>query len=139
VHPLKRLLAVTVLASLLGSSVAWALALRFAPTGAYDVELHFDEGRLTIVLDRRAPADRTPWRGDPAMNDSDGLHDEFVVSLATLDVCSTSDAGKSANVCVPAITVTHATDVAPSVAPVPRALITRSSPTRPSAFTILRI
>ena len=134
-----RLLAVAIVVSLLGSSVAWAVALKVAPLGAYDVELHLDEGRLAIVLDRRAPADRSPSQGDPAMNDSDGLHDEFVVTLATLDAFSTSDPGKSLNVCASAIVIDHTIDLLHLVAPARSVATVRTDPPMPASFSILRI
>ena len=86
----NRFLAVLVASSLLGSTVAWAVALRLAPLGAYEVALHLDDGRFAIVLDRRPPTERAPRDRDPVSNDGDGLHDEHAVTLATLDACSTA-------------------------------------------------
>lgn len=127
------------IAALLGSSVAWAVALWMAPLGAYEVSLHIDDGRFAIVLDRRAPADRVPRGGDPAMNDGDGLHDEYVVTVATLDAYSTRDAGTSAKSCTPAVFVTRRLDVAQACAPSPYAVSSRAGPLVPASFSILRI
>jgi hypothetical protein len=135
----KHLLAVGVIASLLGSSVAWAVTLWIAPLGAYEVSLHFDDGRFAIVLDRRAPSERVPHGGDPAMNDDDGLHDEYVVTIATLDECSTGNSGTSAKICMPAAVATRTLDVAPACAPSPYAVTSRAGPPVPASFSILRI
>lgn len=135
----KHVLAVAVVASLLGSSIAWAVALWIAPLGAYEVSLHIDDGRFAIVLDRRAPADRVPRGGDPAMNDGDGLHDEYVVTLATLDDYSTGDSGTSGKICPPAAVVTRALDGAAAWAPSPYTVSSRAGPLAPASFSILRI
>lgn len=139
VHRSQRLLAVVVVASLLGSSVAWAVALWIAPLGAYEVSLHIDDARFAIVLDRRAPADRVPRDGDPAMNDGDGLHDEYVVTVATLDECSRGDSGKSAQTCGSVILVARTLDPAHVTAPAPSAESARAGPPVPASFSILRI
>jgi hypothetical protein len=139
VRRLHRYLAVSVAASLLGASVAWALALWIAPLGAYEVTLHMDDGRFAVVLDRRAPSDRAPRHGDPAMNDSDGLHDEYVVTLATLDACSTADSGKSANLDVPAVAAALIVDVAHVGSILPCEVTSRHGPPLPASFSILRI
>lgn len=135
----KHVLAVAVIAFLLGSSVAWAVALWIAPLGAYEVSLHIDDGRFAIVLDRRAPADRVPRGSDPAMNDGDGLHDEYVVTIATLDDCSTGNAGKSAKICTPAVLVTRTIDIAHASDVPPCAVTSRAGPLVPASFSILRI
>lgn len=135
----KRFLAIAVVASLLGSSVAWAVALRIAPLGAYEVSLHLDDGRFAIVLDRRAPSDRTSGHGDPAMNDGDGLHDEWVVTVATLDACSTTGAGQSAKICgLPVFAVQTAEPHLVTVL-APRPVGSRAGPLVPASFSILRI
>jgi len=139
VHRAKHFLAVAVIASLLGSSVAWTVALWMAPLGAYEVSLHLDDGRLAIVLDRRAPSDRTARHGDPAMNDGDGLHDEYVVTVATLEACSTAGSGKSTKICGPAVVVTRALDVTLFSTPIPRAVSSRAGPLVAASFSILRI
>lgn len=135
----KHLLAVAVIASLLGSSVAWAVALWMAPLGAYEVSLHIDDGRFAIVLDRRAPTERVPRGGDPAMNDGDGLHDEYVVTVATLDDYSTGDSGKSGKICLPAVLVTRTLDVPQAWAPSAYTVSSRAGPLAPASFSILRI
>lgn len=134
----KRVLAVAVVASLLGSSVAWTVALWVAPLGAYEVSLHLDDGRFAIVLDRRPPSDRMPQR-DPAMNDGDGLHDEWVVTVATLDACSTTDAGKSTKVCGLPVVAAQTGDPTSVTAPEPRPATSRADPLVPASFSILRL
>ena len=138
-HRSNRFVAILVVASLLGSSVAWAVALRIAPLGAYEVALHLDDGRFAIVLNRLAPADRVPRHGDSAMNDDDGLHDEHVVTLATLDAFSTADLGKSAKACWPAVIVTQILDFTHASAPIPSTASSRAGPPLPASFSILRI
>lgn len=138
-HRSKACLAVSVVVALLGSSVAWAVALWIAPLGAYEVSLHLDDGRFALVLDRRAPADRTPRQGDPAMNDGDGLHDEYVVTIATLDECSTADSGKIVKLCGLPTIITRALDRTRISEPTPRALTSRAGPSLPASFSILRI
>jgi hypothetical protein len=135
----KPLIAVAVVACLLGSSIAWAVALWTAPLGAYEVALHLDDGRFAVVLDRRAPAERTSGHGDPAMNDGDGLHDEYVVTLATLDVCSTGDAGKTAKACGLAVGVGQTLRVAHLWTAYSGAATTRTEPPLPASFSILRL
>jgi hypothetical protein len=135
----KRFLAVAAAASLLCSSVAWAVALWVAPLGAYEVSLHMDDGRFAIVLDRRPSTARVPEDRDPAMNDGDGLHDEYVVTIVTLDTCSRSDAGKSAKGCGPAIVRAETVDVACSAISMARVVSPRAAPPVPASFSILRI
>ncbi len=135
----KRLLTLAVVASLLGSSIAWAVTLWLAPLGAYEVTLHMDDGRFAIVLDRRAPTDRAPRVDDPAMNDGDGLHDEYVVTLAALDACSTPASGSSVNTCGLAVVATRTVDVRSPETLLPRAVTSRAGPLAPASFTVLRI
>jgi hypothetical protein len=125
--------------ALLGGSVAWAVALWIAPLGAYEVSLQMDDGRFAIVLDRRAPTDRTPRRDDPAMNDRDGLHDEYVVTVGTLDAYSTADSGKSAKASAPVAIATRTIDIAHLAAPIPCAASSSAGHLRPASFSILRI
>lgn len=139
VHRSRPFLAGAVVASLLGSSIAWAVTLWMAPLSAYEVSLHIDDGRFAIVLDRRAPAERTPRHGDPAMNDGDGLHDEHVVTVATLDEYSTADSARPTKVCVPTVIVTTTIDVLRLAAPTPSTVSSRAGPLHPASFSILRI
>jgi hypothetical protein len=135
----KRPLAVSVIASLLGSSIAWAIALWMAPLSAYEVSLHIDDGRFAIVLDRRPPSERSPRQGDPAMNDGDGLHDEHVVTVGTLDDCSTTEGGHSAKICGFTAAPPRTIDVA-WPAPTPRQVAaSRAGPLQPVCVAILRI
>jgi hypothetical protein len=135
----KRCLAASVIASLLGSSVAWSVALWMAPLSAYEVSLHIDDGRFAIVLDRRPPSERTSRHGDPAMNDGDGLHDEHVVTVATLDDCATIDSGTSTKLSAPAIVTIPTIDVGQTAPATPCAVSLRTRPPRPPSFSVLRI
>jgi hypothetical protein len=134
----KRILAVVLVAALFGSSFAWAIALLVVPTGAYEIALQNGEGRLEITLDRRAPADRE--RHDGESGEFDGLHDEHVVTLTTVDACSTTDPGSFAKVCGPAVLVTTTLDVPHAAAPMTGATRPRAGSSVPSSsFTVLRI
>ena len=134
----KRILAVVLVAALFGSSFTWAIALLVVPAGAYEIALQNGEGRLEITLDRRAPADRKPH--DDACGEFDGLHDEHVVTLTTVDACSTTDPGSFAKVCGPAVFLSTSLAVPHAAAPMPCATSSRARPFVPtSSFTVLRI
>lgn len=135
----KSSLAVVVVAALLGSSVAWAVALWVAPLGAYEVALHMDDGRFAIVLDRRAPSDRAPRQADPAMNDRDGLHDVYVVTLATLDACSRADSENPTKVGGPSLLATWTLGAAGLATTAPGRPRARTASSSPVSFSILRI
>jgi hypothetical protein len=135
----KRFVAMVAIAALLGGSIAWTVALWIAPLGAYEVALQMDDGRFAIVLDRRAPTDRAPRLDDPAMNDGDGLHDEYVVTVATLDAYSTADSGKSAKTTALAVILTCIVDVTHVALSIPCAVSSSAGPPRPASFSILRV
>jgi hypothetical protein len=137
----QRLLALPLVLALSVGDFAWSIALLMVPVGAYDVALQNGEGRLEITLDRRAPADRRPRDHDPA-TELDGLHDEYVVTLTTLDACSTTDTGTAAKISAPGPVafVTHTWDAGHGAAPPACPASSRAGPPLPaSAFTILRI
>jgi hypothetical protein len=139
-HRSKGLLAISLAASLLGSSVAWAVALCIVPPGAYQIAMDIDGDRLAIRLDRIAPADRRHHPADAPTVEADGLHDEHEVTLATLEACFTADSGSSAKFVGPAATLAARLVAATQVA-VPRrdAGTSRASPLPFDSFTILRI
>jgi hypothetical protein len=97
-----------------------------------------DDGRFAIVLDRRAPSDRAPRQADPAMNDRDGLHDVYVVTLATLDACSRADSENPTKVCG-SLVATWTLGAAGLATTVPGAPRSRTGPSSPTSFSILRI
>lgn len=135
----KGLLAIIVVASLLGGSIAWAVALRIVPPGAYQVALVIDGDRLAIRLDRIAPADRQHHHHDSSTVEADGLHDEHVVTLATLEACSTADSVSPAKFCAPAAVHAQAIAVTHGVTLISYAGSSRTGPLLPDLSTVLRI